>query len=93
MRDGSSTDLRLRRPAPSSDTRLTRRSARSGPGSSVSAGMPGADEVHGVLPGDQGLQVVGDRQVGAVDPSGRLGLIDEIGDPGPREKLEPDEID
>ena len=46
-----------------------------------------------MLAGDEGLQVVGDRQVGAVGPAGGLGLVDELGDRGPREELEADEVD
>ena len=74
-------------------TRSTRRSARSSPGSSVSGRCPARTRCTVCRPAHQGLQVVGDRQVGAVGPSGGLGLIEEIGDRGPREKFESDEID
>ena len=38
-----------------------------------------SDQVDRVAAGLERLQVVGHRQVGAVDPAGRLGLMDELG--------------
>ena len=55
--------------------------------------MAGADEVDGVLAGDQGLKVVGDGQVGPIDRAGGLGLADQLVGRGAGEELEADEVD
>ncbi len=42
----------------------------------------GADQVERVLAATQGLEVVGDRQVGAVVAVGRVGAADQLGPAG-----------
>ena len=54
-------------------TRATSRSARSAPGSSVSGIMARADQVDRVPALTQGLQVVGDGEVGPIVAAGVLG--------------------
>ena len=73
--------------------RATSRSARSAPGPSVSGSRAGPDQVDRVPARAQGLQVVGDGQVGAVGLAGDLRAADQLGRSVAREQLESDQVD